>query len=117
VETPPDAAGLATLVDGVRLNDGPARALAAQRIDAPPVPPRDPPPQPRVGRATGWLEIALSEGRNRQIRRMCAAVDAPVLRLIRCAIGGLDLKWSDLAPGSWRRLNREDIAACLLNTT
>jgi 23S rRNA pseudouridine2605 synthase len=57
----------------------------------------------------GWLEIVLTEGKNRQVRRMCAAVGHDVLELVRVAIGGLTL--ADLAPGEWRRLDAGDLAA------
>jgi 23S rRNA pseudouridine2457 synthase len=99
VETPPDDAGLQALVSGVTLKDGPARALAARRVPAPALPPRDPPPRPRPGRETAWIELRLDEGRNRQVRRMLAAVGAPVLRLVRTRVGSFTL--DGLAPGTW----------------
>ena len=99
VETPPDAAGLAALVSGVTLRDGPARARSSRQVPAPDLPPRDPAPQPRPGRETGWVELVLEEGRNRQVRRMLAAVGAPVLRLVRTRIGPFTLE--GLAPGRW----------------
>lgn len=97
VEQPPDAAALAQLCREVMLNDGPARALGARRIPSPELPAREPPPAPRPGRATGWVELQLDEGRNRQVRRMLAAVGSPVLRLVRTAIGPWTL--DGLAPG------------------
>jgi 23S rRNA pseudouridine2457 synthase len=99
VETPPDEAGLLALRTGVELRDGPARALSAHRIPPPDLPPRDPPPAPRPGRATAWVELELEEGRNRQVRRMLAAVGSPVLRLVRTAIGEFTL--DGLTPGAW----------------
>lgn len=97
VEGPPDDAALAQLCRNVPLRDGPARALGAQRVPAPGLPARDPAPAPRPGRATGWVELRLDEGRNRQVRRMLAAVGSPVLRLVRTAIGPWTLE--GLAPG------------------
>ena len=99
VERPPEAASLARLVAGIELRDGPARALSACRVPAPELPPRDPPPAPRPGRETGWVKLVLDEGRNRQVRRMLAAVEAPVLRLVRTRVG--DWTLDDLAPGRW----------------
>jgi 23S rRNA pseudouridine2457 synthase len=99
VERPPGDAALARLVEGIRLGDGPARALSARRVPPPELPPRNPPPAPRPGRETGWVELVLDEGRNRQVRRMLAAVEAPVLRLVRTRVG--DWTLDDLAPGRW----------------
>ncbi len=99
VEGEPEPARLAHLCSGVTLTDGPARALCARRIAAPELPPRDPPPRPRPGRPTAWLELVIDEGRNRQVRRMCAAIGSPVLRLVRVAIGPWTL--AGLGPGEW----------------
>lgn len=94
-------ARLAQLLDGIALKDGPARALACRRV-APPTDlwPRDPPIRRRLTVPDCWIEIAIGEGRNRQIRRMTAAVDLPTLRLVRIAIGGCRL--DGLAPGERR---------------
>lgn len=99
VETPPDAAALELLRRGVELRDGMARALAVRAVEAPALAPREPPPAPRPGRATGWLELEVDEGRNRMVRRMLAAVGSPVLRLVRTAIGDFTLE--GLHPGVW----------------
>jgi 23S rRNA pseudouridine2457 synthase len=72
----------------------------------PNVPPRDPPVRFRKSIPTSWLLIELVEGKNRQVRRMTAAVGFPTLRLIRCKIGGLDE--FTLAPGEWRELSSEE---------
>lgn len=98
VEGVPEAAAIEQLLSGVELRDGPARALAARMIETPELPART--VHPRAGRKCCWLEIDLDEGRNRQIRRMCAAIGVPVLRLVRTRIGPWTL--AGLSPGSWR---------------
>lgn len=102
VEGMPDDDMLAILRNGVPLNDGITRPAAVCRIDAPPVWPRDPPVRFRKAVPDAWLELAIREGRNRQVRRMTAAVGLPTLRLIRTRIGAWSLQ--DLAPGEWRAL-------------
>lgn len=102
VEGAPDRAALSKLVAGVELNDGPARAHAARLIDAPPLWPRNPPVRQRQTVADHWLEIQLTEGRNRQVRRMTAAVGLPTLRLVRAHIGDWSLQ--SLQPGEHRAL-------------
>lgn len=98
VEGVPEQAAIDRLTSGVELRDGPARALAARRIDTPDLPART--VHPRAGRKCCWLEIDLDEGRNRQVRRMCAAIGVPVLRLVRTRIGPWTL--AGLTPGSWQ---------------
>lgn len=100
VEGEPSDAQLDALRRGVVLNDGPTRPAKAQRIDTPNLWPRDPPVRFRKTVPDAWLEIVISEGRNRQVRRMTAAVGLPTLRLVRVAIGPHRL--DDLAPGAWR---------------
>jgi len=100
VEGDPGEAQLAALRDGVELRDGMTRRARAGRIDAPALWPRDPPVRFRKTVPDAWLELAISEGRNRQVRRMTAAVGLPTLRLVRVAVGTHRL--DGLAPGQWR---------------
>jgi 23S rRNA pseudouridine2457 synthase len=103
VERVPDAAALRALAEGVVLKDGPTRPAAARLLDeAPPLPPRDPPIRYRKSVPDAWIELTLTEGRNRQVRRMTAAVGHPTLRLVRAAVGELRLLDLGLAPGDWR---------------
>ena len=100
VEGEPDEAALATLRAGVTLNDGPTRPAQARRLHpVPAVAPRDPPIRERRHIPTTWIELVIREGRNRQVRRMTAAVGFPTLRLIRTAIGPYSLE--GLTPGTW----------------
>ncbi len=103
VEGVPDEGQLQRLVRGVTLKDGPARAASARRIDEPgELWDRNPPIRHRKSVPDGWLEIVITEGRNRQVRRMTAAVGLPTLRLIRYAVG--DWTLDGLAPGEWRKV-------------
>lgn len=91
---------LAQLRSGVQLNDGMTRPAEAERIDDPALWPRHPPVRFRKSVPDGWLQLTIREGRNRQVRRMTAAVGHPTLRLVRWRIG--DWSLDDLAPGTWR---------------
>jgi 23S rRNA pseudouridine2457 synthase len=103
VEGTPRDEALERLRRGVVLNDGPTRPAPARVIDEPPgLWPRVPPIRVRKSIPTAWLELELSEGRNRQVRRMTAAVGLPTLRLIRWAIGPWNI--ANLAPGEWREI-------------
>ncbi|MCC5969110.1 MAG: pseudouridine synthase [Pararhodobacter sp.] len=100
VEGLPDAAALARLQRGVDLKDGRTQPAEVWRIDPPDIWPRDPPVRFRKSVPDCWLELTLREGRNRQVRRMTAAVGHPTLRLVRWRIGPWAL--DGLAPGEWR---------------
>lgn len=95
VEGTPDAAALEHLRAGPVLNDGPTRscevAVLPEDIEARCLWPRNPPIRFRKSIPTAWLAITLTEGRNRQVKRMCAAVGLPVLRLVRVSVGGICL--------------------------
>ncbi|MGA7800669.1 MAG: pseudouridine synthase [Gammaproteobacteria bacterium] len=101
VEGDPTAEALQRLATGVELKDGRTAPARVELIAEPPgLWPRDPPVRYRANIPTRWLRLALHEGRNRQVRRMTAAVGFPTLRLIRCAIGPLTIE--GLPPGQWR---------------
>lgn len=102
VEGAPEEARLAALRRGVVLGDGPTRPARVRVIAPPALWPRDPPVRFRKTVPDAWLEIAITEGRNRQVRRMTAAVGLPTLRLVRVAVGRHML--GGLAPGAWRML-------------
>lgn len=101
----PDA--LALLCTGVTLNDGPTLPAPARLLDPPPTLwERTPPVRYRASIPTSWIELVLCEGRNRQVRRMTAAVGFPTLRLVRVAVG--DWSIDGLAPGQSREINVPD---------
>ena len=95
VEGIPDEAALAHLRAGPVLNDGPTRScevsLLPEDVEARCLWPRNPPIRFRKSIPTTWLSVTLTEGRNRQVKRMCAAVGLPVLRLVRVSVGGVQL--------------------------
>ena len=101
VEGAPDDATLEALQRGVTLKDGPTRPAKLRRIEAPDLWPRTPPVRFRKSVPDCWLEIIISEGRNRQVRRMTAHLGHPTLRLVRWRVG--DWTLDGIAPGTWRR--------------
>lgn len=100
VEGQPTDAQLQQLRVGVALKDGLTLPAHARAMDAPDLWQRDPPVRFRKTVPDAWLEITLREGRNRQVRRMTAAVGLPTLRLVRVGVG--EVRLADLAPGKWR---------------
>ena len=101
VEHEPTREQLDALARGVDLGDFVTRPSRVRRIDEPALWPRDPPVRFRKSVPTAWLEVTLTEGRNRQVRRMTAAVGLPTLRLVRWSVGPWTI--DGLAPGQWRR--------------
>ncbi len=97
---------LRQLRSGVDLKEFSTLPCQATRRDTEPAhPPRDPPIRFRKSVPTSWLELTLTEGKNRQVRRMTAAVGFPTLRLVRVSIGGLKLADLNLSAGQWRELS------------
>ena len=112
VERAPDAAALVALAAGVVIQGRPTRPAEVRVLDGPPpLAPRPVPIRFRKAVPTAWLELTLREGRNRQVRRMTAAVGHPTLRLVRVAIGPLRLLELGLAPGAWRALAPAEASA------
>ena len=108
VEGEIDRAAIEHLTEGVIIQGRPTRPCQASLLDAPTLAPRDPPIRFRRHIPTSWLEVTLTEGRNRQVRRMTAAVGFPTLRLIRIALGAVTLE--GLQPGEWRDLSSKELA-------
>lgn len=112
VEGTPSEAALLALRTGITLSDGMTRPAEARAVCEPDwLWPRDPPIRHRTAIPTAWIELALTEGRNRQVRRMTAAVGLPTLRLIRTAVGPWNI--AGLAPGDWREVSRTEAEAAL----
>ena len=101
-----DEPALARLRRGVALPDGPTHAARAHRIPEPDLPARVPPIRVRRDIPTSWIELGVREGRNRQVRRMTAAVGYPTLRLVRVAVGPWRL--DGLAAGEWREVPADE---------
>jgi 23S rRNA pseudouridine2457 synthase len=112
VEGQPEEAALERLRDGLVLNDGPTLPARARLVPEPSwLWPRDPPIRARKAIPTAWLELELREGRNRQVRRMTAAVGLPTLRLVRVGVGPWRVE--GLAPGEWREVPRAEAERAL----
>jgi 23S rRNA pseudouridine2457 synthase len=109
VERIPSDEALAQIrLGGLQVQDYRTRPADVRLIEEPAgLPPRDPPIRFRLQVPTAWIELTLREGRNRQVRRMTAAIGHPTLRLIRVAIG--ELRLEGLAPGQWRALTAAEI--------
>ncbi|WP_370073955.1 MULTISPECIES: pseudouridine synthase [Salipiger] len=102
VEGDPSDEQIARLRRGVTLKDGPTRPAQVRRLPPPDLWPRVPPVRFRKSVPDAWLEMTITEGRNRQVRRMTAHVGLPCLRLVRWSIG--DWSVQGLAPGEWRNI-------------
>lgn len=110
VEHLPNREALQQLRQGVTIQDYRTRPAQVRLLpDEPDLPPRQPPIRDRKTIPTAWLELILTEGRNRQVRRMTAAVGHPTLRLVRVAIAHLTLE--GLQPGQWRDLTTNEVSA------
>ena len=110
VERIPSEDGLSRLSKGIRIQGHTTLPATITLLDPQPVmPPRDPPIRSRKSVPDCWISLELVEGKNRQVRRMTAAIGHPTLRLIRVRIG--DLPLGDLPPGSWRQLTPAERAA------
>ena len=114
VEGIPSDAELRTFEQGLTVGEGAqryrAKPASAVTVAPPPVAERSPPIRVRAAIPTAWIAVEIDEGRNRQVRRMTAAIGYPTLRLIRVAIGRLDLFELGLAPGMWCRINPDRLA-------
>lgn len=112
VERIPDATALSQLQQGIIIENYRSRPAKVRLMSAePPLPPRNPPIRFRKNVPTAWLEMTLTEGKNRQVRRMTAKVGFPTLRLVRVAIAHLSLE--DLQPGEWRDLTPNELKPLL----
>lgn len=107
VEKVPDEKKLEILSKGVIIKNYKTLPCHVRVIEEPQVPDRDPPIRFRKNVPTCWLEITIREGKNRQVRRMTAAIGHPTLRLIRYQMGNINLK--NLNPGEWVEVNKKDI--------
>ena len=106
VEGKPGGQELQKLRQGITLKDGPTRPAKVELIEPPALWPRNPPVRSRKTVPDSWLKLTIDEGRNRQVRRMTAAVGYPTLRLVRIAIGPITLE--GLEPGQWDAITAEE---------
>ena len=102
-EGKPDKEAMLILKKGVTVKDGMTKPAKVRLLDQSPLPPRDPPIRVRKNVLDCWNELTITEGKNRQVRRMTAAVGHPTLRLFRASIG--TWKTNDMAVGEWRLIN------------
>jgi 23S rRNA pseudouridine2457 synthase len=112
VERIPTDEALRQLAGGVKIGDHHTQPCAVRRLEpAPNLPPRVPPIRERKNVPDCWLGLELTEGKNRQVRRMTAAIGHPTLRLLRVRIGALTLDSLGLPPGKWRELSAVERSA------
>jgi 23S rRNA pseudouridine2457 synthase len=112
IERIPGEQALQQLATGVTIQGHHTRPAQVRLLrEEPDLPPRNPPIRFRKNVPTAWIELILTEGRNRQVRRMTAAVGHPTLRLVRAAIG--DLRLEGLEPGQWRELTSDELRRLL----
>ena len=109
VENIPHNEAISQLQRGVIIESRKTLPAAARLIEEPDLPARAVPIRERKSIPTAWISLTLTEGRNRQVRKMTAAVGFPTLRLMRVAIGALRLEELSLQPGDWKRLNEAEI--------
>lgn len=118
VEGSPSKEQMEKLRGGLDLGDFVTQACEAKRVAEPDwLWPRTPPVRSRQNITTSWLTITLHEGKNRQVRRMTAAVGLPTLRLIRIAIGNLSLQSHPLMPGEWLKIDSSAIKEDMKNSS
>lgn len=110
VERVPSAETLVRLAQGVLVEGRKTLPCRVELLEDLNVPDRDPPIRFRKNVPTAWLQLSLHEGKNRQVRKMTAAIGHPTLRLLRSSIGSLKLNELNLAPGQWTLLSNEQIA-------
>jgi 23S rRNA pseudouridine2457 synthase len=108
VERIPDDSALERLATGIEIQNYLTKPARVKLLTTEPeLPPREPPIRDRQNIPTAWLELILTEGKNRQVRRMTAAVGFPTLRLVRVSIGSLSLQ--GLSLGEWRELTASEV--------
>lgn len=117
VENIPSAASLSKLEKGVIIEGRKTRPCKVELLeDEPSLPERSMPIRFRKNIPTSWLKMTLSEGRNRQVRKMTASIGHPTLRIVRISIGQLSLNTLDLAPGSWCQLDEAELSKCFIQS-
>lgn len=114
VENIPDNGSLEKLRNGIELKDGLTRPAKARLIDPPDIWARNPPIRERQSIPTQWIELKITEGKNRQVRRMTAAVGHPTLRLIRYSIGQLTL--DQLDSGQWQQVSVPEVMQSMIKS-